>query len=113
MTSVAETHPTGLDSDHANQGDDALHGQQRTRLNRRQVLTRGLGAAAAAKLVSVSGFAESVSAAPAPSAKKAPLASQSGTVTLRFMRFAGPQWEFDTIFVEEFMEAEPEHHRRG
>jgi len=62
---------------------------------------------AAAKLVSVSGFADTVSAAPASSAPSPTLASQSGTVTLRFMRFAGPQWIFDTNFVNKFMEENP------
>lgn len=107
MTSVSESHPTGLDSARAKPDGDSGPGRKRSGLNRRQLLTRGLGAAAAAKLVSVSGFADSVSAAPAPSAKKTSLASQSGTVTLRFMRFAGPQWVFDTNFVDKFMEENP------
>jgi ABC-type glycerol-3-phosphate transport system substrate-binding protein len=86
---------------------DAPGDKQRARLNRRRLLKQGLGAAAAAKLLSVSGFADAVSAAPAPAASAPSLSSQSGTVNLRFMRFAGPQWVFDTNFVNQFMEENP------
>src|SRR3954454_5683841 len=103
MKSPSDSHPTGLDTTPA----EPLGGKPRSRPNRRQLLKRGLGAVAAAKLVSISGFADAASAAPVSSAKTPSLASQSGTVNLRFMRFAGPQWIFDTNFVNQFMEENP------
>ncbi len=107
MTFRSTSHVADLESALAPSETGASANQLRTGLNRRQLIKRGLGAAAAAKLVSLSGFADSASAAPASHAKRQTLAAQSGTVTLRFMRFSGPIWNFDTIFVDKFMEENP------
>ena len=68
-------------------------------LSRRRFLGAAAGAAAAAALGSAATHAR-------PDRTHA-LASQSGEVTLRFMRFAGVGWEHDTIFVDQFMEENP------
>lgn len=77
------------------------------RVNRRQLLGMGAGAIAAAKVISASGHVQSAVASANTVGRTNAFASQSGTVTLRFMRFAGPQWEADTKFVDEFMQANP------
>lgn len=68
-------------------------------LNRRHLLGMAAGAAAATTLGSAAAYAR-------PDRTNA-LASQAGEVTVRFMRFAGVGWEHDTLFVEQFMEENP------
>ena len=77
------------------------------RFDRRQLLGIGIGALAAAKVVSSSSHAHLAKASANTDGQTNVLASQAGTVTLSFMRFAGPQWEADTKFVNEFMAANP------
>ncbi len=77
------------------------------RISRRRLFGLGAGAAVSARFISASGFAPAAAASTTTVAQSNSLASQSGTVTLRFMRFAGLGWEHDTKFVDEFMEANP------
>lgn len=79
----------------------------RSGLSRRRLLGLGVGAAASARFISASGHAPLAAASGTSSSRAGSLASQSGTVTLRFMRFAGVGWEHDTKFVDEFMEKNP------
>src|SRR5688572_1636709 len=85
---------------------DTTHGAARpdatdapTGLNRRHLLGMAAGAAAATTL--------GTAATHARTDRTHALASQSGEVTIRFMRFAGVGWEHDTMFVEQFMEENP------
>ncbi len=75
-----------------NQHQDMTTHGARNGLNRRRFLGAAAGAAAATAFGSAATHA---------------LASQSGEVTIRFMRFAGIGWEHDVKFVDEFMEANP------
>lgn len=79
----------------------------RAALSRRRLLGLGVGAAVSARFVSAAGHVQAASTTRASNELTGSLARQAGTVTLRFMRFAGLGWEHDVKFVDEFMEANP------
>jgi len=107
MKSTTGAQQTGLESDALSNPPEQPAPSSKRRFNRRQLLGTGIGALAAAKVISAAGHAPSAMASANTAGQANTLASQSGTVTLRFMRFAGPQWEADTKFVNEFMQANP------
>ena len=71
-------------------------------MTRRRFMELGAGAAAAAGLATTATHAVA-----APVDRASSLAAQSETVTVSFMRFAGLGWEHDTLFVDKFMEENP------
>src|SRR5680860_1247493 len=83
------------------------------RLNRRNLLGKGLGLATTGTLMAA--HASSVGASKANASEVVPSMVQSdsdsaetaGTVTLRFIKAAGPTRKHDVIFVNEFMADNP------